>query len=346
MRYKPGSLLAGLFATLVVMPLSVAFAQDPSTRARTTPVVACAYSPNGGSLVIARHDRVEVRNVLAGDSRTLDIKIPRAAAIAFDPTGQLLAVAGGTPGESGVVILWDFKASKSLAKVEGMTDLATAVAFSPDGSLLAVGSADRTVRLTRIDRKRDALQTRSAGVLVGHGGAVTSVVFSPDSKLIATSSVDRSIKVWTVTDGALLRTLSNHTDSVHAIAGRSHSDPKAPWTIASASDDRTVRIWQPGIGRMVRIVRGHEGPVLAVAWAADGKTLLSLGTEGIVRAIECDGDQILRSVPAHADWGYAIAVSPDGRSFATGGWAGDVVIWKIDKSGSISPADSKPGSTR
>jgi WD40 repeat protein len=45
----------------------------------------------------------------------------------------------------------------------------------------------------------------------GHVGSVTSVAFSPDGSLIASGSWDYTIKLWRVSDGALVATLTGHT---------------------------------------------------------------------------------------------------------------------------------------
>jgi WD40 repeat protein len=102
---------------------------------------------------------------------------------------------------------------------------------------------------------------------------------------------------------------------------------------ASGGDDRTVRVWQPTIGRMVRIVRGHHAPVLALVFAPDGRALFSAGQEGIVRRIDADSDAILDECRASSDWIYSLAISPDGRTLATGDWAGTTRCWHVGEKG-------------
>lgn len=325
---------AAWFLVLIVSPLHAAPDGKAATRAaQRSPIVSLAFTGDGRSLLIAWQNQVERRELDSNERTAIKTGMPRVAAIATSgAASNLVAIAGGTPGEMGAVIVWDRNRDTHL-RIGGFADLATAVTFSPDGALLAIGSGDRTCRLFRLTEKDKAWHADAVGKLVGHGGAVTSMVFSPDGKMIATASVDRSIKVWTVADSALLRTLGNHTDAVNALAVRPQMDPAAPWTIASASDDRTLRIWQPGIGRMVRIVRGHKGPVLAIAYAADGRSLLSLGTEGILRRVDADSDQILEKHSVDGDWCYALAANGDGRHVATGSWGGKADIWRIGNAG-------------
>ena len=51
------------------------------------------------------------------------------------------------------------------------------------------------------------------------------------------------------------------------------------------------------------------------------------GTDGIVRIIDADSDQLLQQWTAHQDWIYSLAVSADGTRLATADWAGVVKIW-------------------
>jgi WD40 repeat protein len=149
---------------------------------------------------------------------------------------------------------------------------------------------------------------------------------------VATASADRSIKVWSTEDGHLLRTFSQHTESVNALAFRPRPGvdfQTSPAFCASASDDRTVRIWQPEIGRMVRIIRQHEGPVFALAFVRDGEVLYSGGKEGIVRELDSDSDAVRTQWNAHRDWIYALAVSPNGKTLASGDWSGTVRLWDL-----------------
>ncbi len=202
-------------------------------------------------------------------------------------------------------------------------DVASAVAFDGAGQQFAV-AGESTVRLFGLESPRPILRHE----FTGHVGAVLGIAFSPDGTLLVSAGRDRSVKVWSTTEGRLLRSFSHHTEAVHAVAFRpAQFGATAPVTCATAGDDRTVRVWQPGIGRMVRIVRGHEGGILTLAYAADGRALFTAGSEGIIRRVEADSDALQHSWRGSDDWIYALAVSPDGKHIATGDWTGAVSLW-------------------
>jgi len=50
------------------------------------------------------------------------------------------------------------------------------------------------------------------------GVAYSSNAYSPNGDFIVSGSFDRTIKVWRVSDGALIRTLTGHIDYIHCVA--------------------------------------------------------------------------------------------------------------------------------
>jgi WD40 repeat protein len=323
---------------LIVAAACLAGCLAAGAAGRPTPVTACTFTPDGSALVVAHQDRVVVRAASDGASRQElppeALRQRRVTALTFSPDGNLLAVAGGTPGVSGRVVLWDWGKVVAAGEIEGFGDVVTSVAFSPDGARLATASADRSADVYHV--RDGGRHVERAARLAGHAGAVHAAAFGPGGDIVVTAGGDRSLKVWNAADGRLLRTLGNHTAPVHSLAvrpRRAGNDPAPPWTCASASDDQTVRVWQPEIGRMVRIVRGHAAPVLAVAYARAGALLLSAGAEGVVRAIDAEGDRILFQWNAGDDWVYGLAVSPDGTTVATGDWSGAVRVWDLGERG-------------
>jgi WD40 repeat protein len=302
-----------------------------SAAANAAPITALAFSPDGSTLISNGARSIEVRSPKDGSiQRRIPCDLSKITSVAFRPRGQVIVVAGGTPGVSGEALLMEWPGQKILHRLTNHTDLATSVAFNADGTLLGVASADHSARLWRV--AADGSKITQAFTLTGHAGPVLGIAFSPTGQSVVTASADRSLKVWSTQDGQLLRTLSHHTESVHALAFRSMSSASTVDKIAacaSGGDDRTVRIWQPEIGRMVRIIRQHQGPIFALAYSPDGNELFSAGKEGKVRRLDAASDTVLREWSASGEWIYALAISPDGATLATGDWSGAVRLWEL-----------------
>jgi len=294
----------------------------------SVPITALAFSPNGSALVSNGPRRLDIRSLEDGAVRSdMLCDLPKIASLAFHPSGEILAVAGGEPGVRGEARLLDWPAGTIRQRFTNAQDVATCVAFNADGTLLGVASGDHKARVWRLANKNSPFA--EVFTLSGHAGPVLAIAFSPSGRTLVTASADRSIKVWSAEDGRLLRTFSHHLEAVNALAFRPLPAAKAemtPSSCASASDDRTVRIWQPDIGRMVRIIRQHRGPVFALAYAPDGRSLFSAGMEGIIRRFEADSDTLLSEWPAHTDWTYTLAISRDGAKLASGDWSGGVQL--------------------
>jgi WD40 repeat protein len=282
---------------------------------RAAPVTALAFSPDGSALVSAGDRCVEVRAAKDGAfQRRSECGMPKLTSLAFSPDARWLAVGGGDPGVSGEARILSWPEGKVIQTLGGHSDLVMAVAFKPDGTQVASASADHSARVWSITGDGGAAERFT---LRGHAGPVLGIAFGPES--IVTASADRSLKVWSPSDGRLIRSFSHHTEVIHALAFR---PGKAE--CATAGDDRTVRIWQPEVGRMVRIIRKHNGPVFALAWLPDGRALFSAGREGIIRRLDAESDAVQSERTAHDDWIYSLAVSPDGAVLASGDWAGNV----------------------
>lgn len=300
-------------------------------NARGTVITALAFSPDGSALVSSGRLQVDIRSAENGKvTASLPCDFPRVTALAFTPAGQLV-VAGGIPGVSGAVTIFDWQHRQTLGRWKVHEDLVTCVAASPDGQWLAWGSADHGATLGALGQ--DLSKAPKLIKLVGHSAAVLAVAFTPDSQSVISASADRSIKLWTL-QGGLVRTLAQHTESVNVLALRPRTGD-SPTECASGSEDHTVRVWQPEIGRMVRIVRGHEGPIYALAYSPDGAALYSAGSEGVLRQIDVESDQILSQRNGHQDVIYSLAISPNGQKLASGDWSGKIKLWRLEKNGPV-----------
>ncbi len=251
--------------------------------------------------------------------------------MAFDSSGQWLAVAGGSPGEQGdlALVRWNDKSIQS--HIEFEHEWLTSVCFSPEGKYLAVGSGNSRIMVYQI--RTDPYRLEQAFELEGHAGAIMDTLFDATGDWLVSTGSDRSVKIWNILEESLHRTFSHHTGVVSAVdlrpSGAEENSP--PFYVATASEDQTVRIWQPTIGRMVRIVRDHDTPLFSLVYHSSGNWLVSGGKDGIIRFIDANSDHILNTIEAHEDWIYSLAFSPDGEWLASGDWSGRIKFHQVSK---------------
>lgn len=79
---------------------------------------------------------------------------------------------------------------------------------------------------------------------------------------------------------------------------------------------------------------GHSGNVNAVTFSPDGTRVYSVSGEnalfGEIRQWNAADGSLIRSIQSHRDTIYSIAVSPDGKTLATGSYDQDIKLWDAE----------------
>ena len=333
-RWKHHQRIIVICRLLIRMSLITGFLLTLHNHA-ATPVSCIEFHPTEPIAIWNGNQYIVVHSTQSKSSKeNISVPMHRIRDVSFDPQGNWLAVAGGSPAEQGdlVIINWNNKEPELHLQFEN--EWVTTVGFSSDGKQLVMGSGDSNISVYRIQTEPFKLvQTRTFN---GHAGSVMDTIFDRSGDWLISTGSDRSVKVWNVRENILHRTFAHHTGVVFAADLRPVATDQStlPFYVATASADQTVRIWQPEIGRMVRIVRNHETDLFTVAYHPSGNWLASGGEDGTVRYIDAQTDKILQEKKAHDDWIYALAFSPDGTFMASGDWSGKVVFQRVNEKGS------------
>jgi RNA polymerase sigma factor (sigma-70 family) len=249
----------------------------------------------------------------------------------LSPDGQVLA---GLDGDRSGIELWDVPAGRRLRSWKGHEGWIWSHNFSADGKTLVTAGADRAVRLWDVATGKKRREIADLPNIVGH------VALSADGALLATVGMneikggggsvfptDPFVRVWDVGTAKELRQLS--MPAREDASGLTHGfsclafvpDGK---TLVTSGFDGWLRFWDPAAGKELRrLALGRSAARLV--FAPDGKTLV-VASAALRRIDLATGQEVLR-LPGHEGPVYATALTPDGRTAATAGGDGSILLW-------------------
>ena len=294
-------------------------------RGHGGPVRALAISSDGLTAVSGSFDSSAIRWSLARNTAEQVLRFHESAvnAVALMPDGRIV-----TGGEDGKIAVWQPGAPAPEQVLEGHVAPVVSLAVSPDGATLASASWDRTIRLW-------PLKGGAPRVLEDHQQNVNGVVFTPDGKALVSAAYDLTLRIWPLDGGApTVVTLPTPLNSVAVTTdgeivtggadgrvfflspagerrGEIESGQTPIVTVAASGDGSLVAA--AGIRGSVAIIDRRErkvlrtlvGPGLPV-WSAtffpDNRTLLTGGTDRVIRRWDAvTGDHIGQVAMAGAD---------------------------------------------
>jgi dipeptidyl aminopeptidase/acylaminoacyl peptidase len=229
------------------------------------------FSPYGGLLVTTSFgNQAKLWDTATGE---LVYKLPGKTVdrATFSPNGQVLL----TASQASPPTVWDIGTGRKLAEYPAgfVASAYSDAEYSPGGEFIALANRG-------FERGVNVSLLRSTGELVAglrHGNSVNDLAFDPRGRLLATGSDNSTARVWRVSDGKPLATMSGHTDPVNSV---SFSDNGK--LLVTGSDDGTARVWDARTGRAVAELRGHAGAVARAEFSPDGQSVATAGRTDLV----------------------------------------------------------------
>ncbi len=299
-------------AACVVLLLSPAGAQA-QLRGHGGPVRALAIAPDGATAISGSFDETAIvwslpRNAAEQVLRFHDGAVNAAVMLA---DGR-----AATAGEDGRIAIWRFGNERPDAVLAGHSAPIAALAVAPDGRSIASASWDHTVRVWPL-AGAGAGGGGARRVLEGHQQNVNGVAFLPDGRVVS-AGYDAAVRIWSLAasteapeiislpsplnavavapdgeivaagaDGRLhfLRAGSKPGDEVEAqptpiIAVAISPDGKL---VAASSIRGSVAIIDRRSRKLERTLVGPGLPVWSLAFFPDNRTLLTGGTDRMIR---------------------------------------------------------------
>ena len=308
-------LVRRLFLVPIGLSLAVSLAQA-QLRGHGGPVRSVAVSADGQSAITGSFDTSAIRWSLARNSAEQVLRFHDSA---VNAVAIIDAERQATGGEDGKIAIWRNGNPLPERTYEGHTAPIVSLAVSPDGKWLASGSWDRTVRLWSLagDEKR---------LLEGHNQNVNGVTFTRDGKFLVSASYDLTLRIWPLAGGdpqvvalptplnAVAVTGDGEIVSAGAdghiffvgVDGKQLAEidvtngPIISITtspngalLAAAGIRGSVAVIDRKERKILRTLVGPGLPVWSVAFYADNRTLLTGGSDSLVRRWDAlTGDQI------------------------------------------------------
>ena len=138
--------------------------------------------------------------------------------VAFSEDGHWVGATSGIEGESGLALVWDLYANKSML-LTGHTERVSSIRFDRSGKRAVTVSWDGTARIWDLSSGKELVR------LVEPRGRMSTAGFSPDGDWVATSSYDKTLRLWKIpksTDPS--RTVIMEAASSEAASSRLVSD--------------------------------------------------------------------------------------------------------------------------
>jgi WD40 repeat protein/serine/threonine protein kinase len=246
---------------------------------------------------------------------------------AFSPDGGQVASASW----DGTVKFWDVNDRRELHTFE-LSRVAFCVRFHPkDGKYLAA-TAGVSLRGDTGLFLWDTVTKAPVFKPIDHTGNPYCFEFSPDGDyLLKPAQADKIhfVEVRNSRTGQQVGKFANHQEDIWAI----QFSPDGQ-TVVTSSNDRTIAAWRwnPTISHDAKPIWTQKlnaiGFADKMAFIRDGDWLLTVGEDNSVTAWNAADGTELRKLAGHTAHVFAVASSPDGRFFASGGV--DTTIWLWD----------------
>jgi cytochrome c len=295
------------FYIAAIALIAIAATAQAQLRGHGGPVRALAISADGATAISGGFDSSAIRWSLPRNAAEQVLRFHDDAvnAVALLQDGRAV-----TAGADGRIAIWTEGKQRPDTVLEGHSAPIVALAVSPDGATLASASWDHTIRLW-------PLAGGTPRVLEGHTQNVNGVAFAPDGRAVVSASYDLTLRIWPLTGGEspTILTLPTPLSAVTVapdgeivaagangkvyfltpageVSGEVQASPTPIISVAVSRDGMfvaaagirgSVAVIERRERKLARTLVGPGLPVWSVVFLPDNRTMLTGGTDRMIR---------------------------------------------------------------
>lgn len=295
------------------------------------------------------------------DHATLHCEEGRMQFLAFAPDGRTLAA--GTGREH--VTLWDTTTGLERGRLVGSEDdWLLGVGWLDDGQRLVTADAHGRLRfwsgrtglpvggVVEVGAS-ECFAVSPDGAMVGRGSRTGAhlhtgeglpgrelqdplpeasvLCFSPAGELVAAGNRHGAVGVWDTATGKARGRLDRPGALVTGLAfsqdGAALAVALHPALGSSAAEAQRVLLWDVEADRVQGSFPGHPGGTRCVAFAPDGRIVVTGGEDGLIRLWDRQTGAERVALEWHLDCVASVALAPDGLALASGSFDGTIKLW-------------------
>ncbi len=315
-------------------------------RGHSLAVRSVCFSPDGLLLASGSEDKtIKIWEFRSGrELKTLNGHQSHVNQVMFTSDGQKLVSAS----RDRHIYFWDINSGKILKDFHYPDESIVSIDLSTDNKFLAIGTTENVVRIINLDSDSTLFSWKTN---VGQYGA--HVVFSDDDKKLAVGEDNRTAKIYDLTTGDLLQTVSEPLGSCggcdtkvafmnnNRIIKGSRGSPLA---IRNLPIDNSLKFMEQSPERLHDLELSKDKSMMmvidedsAVMWDVKNQSQLYKLNKNLDPANPKYGLNLLNHVPERStDQFNDAAFSPDGKWLATGDNSNLITIWDATSGKKIS----------
>jgi len=228
-------------------------------------------------------------------------------ALAVSPWAPLVAIGGQKQ-----VLLYNTDTAQLVGVVPFEAGQIHCLKFSRNGQLLLVaggrGGQSGKAILYKVETGEKVLEIGDA-----ESDAILAADLAADQSQIAVGGPGKIIRVYSTSDGKVLREIKKHTDWVTAVE-------YSPDGVLLATGDRNggLYVWEAYTGREFFTLRGHTAMITDLSWRDDSNVLASSSEDTTIKLWEMENGSNIKNWGAHGGGAASVRFSHDGRLVSTG----------------------------